>query len=969
MDLRTVERYLVRGVLFLLLAFWSCACLGAGESAEKSDSKAEREDVEKKKKIPPFKCSAWCSFRSFMDVERYDPEKLKQSPTYKEEVDDQTRYGSGQWGGFARRGQWVSIVVEVQNTTEDTPYQGNIRVQLDPSKEGREGVKPYTTRYRQEFELAPKTTQSYYFSVLCPEFDFSAVHVTVATQARTYERDVGLYELDSAREDLIVVVSDRAAAFKFLTKRAGDEHDTGRDQGPIGRRVAVVQPADLPNRWYNLTLANLIVIDGPPREGLNDEQIEALRGYSQTGGQVLISSGVDPARLRAPDGRALSLADLAGIRVRELSRVKRLDLAPAWLLSEKDEGLSVIDVTPIHEGGTVQVFRNGQTALVERLNRQVGLGGVSFLAFSLSDEKLKTWPHRDTIPLLLIEKTRRRGLFAYQERSPSPQQPWMDVEDEDGRAPRDAVEQLREKLDGSFSRDTPVETPKRGVVASLLLLYLLVAVPLNYFIFGWFRRREIAWAAVPVWALFFSIGAYVVGFQQGRLTVDQLSVVEAGADQEEGMTRTFMSVYAPRFGNYRLEFEPGNGAGIPPQPGPGHLVSRGFKTRGITSLLPEMDVLEQPNGDLVVEKLQILARATRRLEVQHRTGLGKGLHITLNRDDAGKANVEVRNGTPFHLINAVLAFKGLDSNWRGVRLGTGVLTKGVTQPFSVSMGPRDGQELKDLFFSRPPPRSISAGGGQITVDRAQSLGAFVQTRLDRYHQTVLLAWVDGGSLPVKILRGVREMEDVERGMTMLLVPVGDRVGGGSLNWSGRFTTDPGRLDRAEWESFSVKSGGVRILQADAQKGLTHVDLRAPQNVHDLQERDFSLSCKMRFLTQQEFNQRSSTRYNYYNNAPSMPTALSGELTVEIARWKADLTLDGSGWRKIHSQLFNQMKPGERFAISFNGKLEREELGPEGRILLRVGLARMSLKGPWAEVDWPLELLEFQPKVTGRSEAR
>jgi len=633
--------------------------------------------------------------------------------------------------------------------------------------------------------------------------------------------------------------------------------------------------------------------------------------------------------------------------------------------------LSVIDVVPIQEGGAVQVFRNRQTALVERLNRQVGLGGVSFLAFSLSDEKLKTWPQRDTIPLLLIEKTRWRGLFAYQQRPASQQQVpmWMDAEDEDRRMPRDAVEQLREKLDDSFSKDTPVETPKRGVVASLLLLYLLVVVPLNYFIFGWFRRREIAWTAVPVWALCFSIGAYVVGFQQGRLTVDQLSVVEAGADQGEGMTRTFMSVYAPRFGNYRLEFEPEDRSGFPPQPGPGHLVSRGFRTRGITSLLPEMDILEQPNGDLVVEKLQILARATRRLEVQHRTGLAKGLHVAVNRDDAGKANVEVRNGTPFMLNNLVLAFKGSDSGWRGVRLGTGVLATGAVQSFGVNMGPRDGQELKDLFFSRPPPKSVLAGGGQITLDRAQSLGAFVQARLNRYPQTLLLAWVDGGSLPVRIFRGGREMEDVERGMTMLLVPVGDRAGGGALNWSGRFTTDPGRLDRAEWEPFSLKSGGVRVLQTDAQKGQTYVDLRAPQSVQDLQERAFSLAFKLRFLTQQEFLQRASTRYTYFNNPPAMPGTIGGELTVEIARWKADLTLDGSGWRRIHAVPFKPMKPGERLNISFDARLEREELGPEGRILLRVGLARVSMKGSWAEVDWPLDLLEFQPKVTGRSGAR
>jgi hypothetical protein len=905
-----------------------------------------------------------------MDVERIDPEKLKQSPTYKEELDDQTRYGSSQWGGFARRGKWVSLVVEVQNTTEDKPYAGNIRVQLDPSRaSGDTGERPYTTRYRQEFELAPKTTQSFYFSVLCPEFDFNSVHIAIEANGRRYDRDVGLYELDSAREDLIVVVSDRAAAFKFLTKRAGDEVDTGRDQGPIGRRVAVVQPADLPNRWYNLTLANLIIIDGPPREGLTDEQIEALRGYCQAGGHVLISSGMDPARLRMAEGHTLSIADLAGVRVRELSRVKQLDLAPGWVLSEKEEGIPVVNVTPVHEGGTVLVFRNRQTQLVERLNRQVGLGGVSFLSFSLGEEKLKTWPERSSIPLTLLERGRQRGLFAYQEKPPSQQQNWMPEEDE-AQAPRDAVERLREQLDSSFSKDTPVETPKRGVAASFLLLYLLVAVPLNYFIFGWFRRREIAWAAVPVWALFFSIAAYVVGFQQGRLTVDQLTVVEAGADQGEGMARTFMSVYAPWRGNYRLQFEADTRMAMAPQAGPGHLVSRGFKTRGITSFLPEMDILEEANGDLLIEDLLIYSRSTRRLELQHRASLGKGISISMAPDGKGQTNVQIQNGSPFQLASAVLAYRSADSRWRGVRLGNSALAKNMPAPqqFTVSMGPRDGQEINDVFFARPP--IVSSGTGQITVARAQSLGAFVQSRLGRYHETLLLAWVDGGMLPVTIQRGSRVIEDVERGMTLLLIPVGDGAGGGSQNWSARFTTDPGRLDHAEWEPFALKKGMVRIAQLEELKrlvGQTTIDFRTPVGVQNLTERDFALSFKMRYLTQQEYMQRASGRYNYYNNAPALPGMIAGDLKVSIASWKSDLTLSGA-WRTIPLTSF-RLKPGDRQAFSLRGKLARDELGPEGRIMLRVRLENMSVKGQWSEVDWPMDLLEFQTDVTGPSGAR
>ena len=80
----------------------------------------------------------------------------------------------------------------------------------------------------------------------------------------------------------------------------------------------------------------------------------------------------------------------------------------------------------------------------------------------------------------------------------------------------------------------------------------------NYFLFGWFRRREIAWLAVPVWAATFSVIAYVVGYlgHTGKLTVNELSVGEMGPREDVGVARTFFGIYAPLRDDFQIEFPP-----------------------------------------------------------------------------------------------------------------------------------------------------------------------------------------------------------------------------------------------------------------------------------------------------------------------------------------------------------------------------------------------------------------------------
>jgi hypothetical protein len=956
--------------------FSTSACAGEAEEGRAGEKKeAEKKE---KPKIPPFKYSAWCAFREFWSVAN-NPTEQKQKEIEKDpkllEREDNSRPASGQWRGFGRRGQWVALVVELENTTEEETYSGDIRVQLDPLGPDAGDKAPYTTRYRQAFELAPKTRQPYPFSVLCPETDFSSIEVNLTANGRSYTRFVTLHDLERPPEDLIVVVSEDAGAFSFLKPpRSRDEMQLPDDQTKF-REVAVVQPRDLPDRWCDLTMANLIVVDGPPREELTDRQLEALSTYCQSGGHVLITCGTDPARLRAAEGRRLSVEGLAGVRVRELTKAKSLDLGSG--VYDADFELPILDVAPASAAGPMRVYRNLSSKLVEMVERDVGIGSVTFLPFSLRNPRLGVWGGKTQIPLDILKSGRQRVLFTYEDLQPSQgygpgRGPRWLAYDADPTPPRNTLGGLRSALDLSFHKDTPVETPKGGVVASFLLLYLLVAVPLNYFIFGWWQRREVAWLAVPVWALAGSVMAYVVGYmgQQGRLTLNEVCVIEAGPNQPSAVARTYLCVYAPRADRYLLDFAPHERRAFDVEAGPGHLVSPKLMTRGIEDFLPEMDIWERPDGSLAVEKLQIYSRGTRRLEIAHRVPMGDGLMAEIKERADGQAEIRIRNNTDYNLLNPALIFRAANGELRGVKLGdppTFQLPSRMAQPYVLPANLKGGgEEMDAAFFGRPPPSFMHARGKE-SGDRAKALTDYIRDRVRRYEDCVLVAWLDGGVLPMRVFRGEEAWQAVERGFTFLAVPVPQP----KAPWTAEYSTDTRlRPDDMQWVPLALE-GGCALLSKNMQRGGECVlRLHAPRDVHALTKRQLTLSFKLHGLTAKEF-QELFPRYGV-GAPPAMPKRYSGKLALEAAEWTSNRTI--AQWPKLYRKdakpgedrgfSFKDLAPGQSYPVALEMPLDEKRLGPESTLLLKVRVENLSAEGGWQEESWPLALQGFRLDVTG-----
>jgi len=278
-----------------------------------------------------------------------------------------------------------------------------------------------------------------------------------------FERALDIRDLDSLRTDFVLVVSESSGGYRYLhnQKKLADTED----DGTLARQVASVEPADLPTRWHDLMAANLIVIDGPPREALSDAQWKPFAATFQAGGARAGHRRKDPTRLKG------QVEDLCGITVGEMTEVGSLDgdfsLRPSP--QQKEWKLPIVNVTVSPKGNPI-VSRNNATQVVESVRRFYGTGSVTFLAYSLSDPALQDWPGRLTIPLSIISTERNRRLFRATMDDDSQAQPYTNnknpnfynqYKQQQTEEPAGTLVGFRETLDRSFANDTRCSSIRR----------------------------------------------------------------------------------------------------------------------------------------------------------------------------------------------------------------------------------------------------------------------------------------------------------------------------------------------------------------------------------------------------------------------------------------------------------------------------------------------------------------------------
>jgi hypothetical protein len=302
---------------------------------------------------------------------------------------------------------------------------------------------------------------------------------------------------------------------------------------------AGVEPEKAPDRWQGFDAVDLLVLGNLSDRELTPDQLTAIRDYVVAGGTLVVTGGINSSRLATPFFRDLLRVQVSGTRT--ASSLPSL----AGFSSRLADVRGSIPVTTCQPkaGAQVELEEGGQPLLV---SGPKGSGRVLFLAF---DPAVPPFAGNQGLVDLfkqLMVRAPAAGLITMV----------------------NAAEAQNENYPGNFNgygnrtrlADAPYAIPQLDIpafyiVALFLLAYIVVLVPVNYFVLKAKDKKEYAWLTTPAIVAVFSIGAYLIGygFKGGRTLLVRVGVIEARAGQDAAPNVLYAGLFSPSKTGYELQ--------------------------------------------------------------------------------------------------------------------------------------------------------------------------------------------------------------------------------------------------------------------------------------------------------------------------------------------------------------------------------------------------------------------------------
>lgn len=319
--------------------------------------------------------------------------------------------------------------------------------------------------------------------------------------------------------------------------------------GPgMGARVLVTridpQAGQIPGRWYGFESANAIVIDTNDRQVL--QALDALRGQAlvdwvQHGGHLVIAVGDNWQAVRD----SVLGPILPGLPVGR-ERVSSLEALDTFAGSNKPitpPGRSGWMVTKLEEvelrGGKVL---SAVASLPLVVRGPQGFGRVTLITLGVDQSLFADWPDRGLFWSRALDLGSEPGTTA----APG---------SESGRFYRSGVTDLASQLRIALEQFPGVRLIPFGWVAFLILLYVLMIGPGDYFFLKKVvKRMELTWITFPTVVLSVSLLAYAAAyrFKGDDLLVNKVDVVDVdqGARRHRGWS--ILSLFSPQNRDYTM---------------------------------------------------------------------------------------------------------------------------------------------------------------------------------------------------------------------------------------------------------------------------------------------------------------------------------------------------------------------------------------------------------------------------------
>ncbi len=445
------------------------------------------------------------------------------------------RWNAGQ------QGAWTPYVATVRNDGA-ADFVGDVT--LHPGQSNRGGAFQLWPDYRARINVPHGSERSTTFYVLEPPNGYTASLTdssgnSIASGVPVTGRADAAYA--------IAVLSDqpqaggRIEALKPLSSNGGFTVANGLRASRFG------SAQEFPTNAVFLSGLHAVVVDDFDVSTLSDGQIRALRDFIGLGGSLVATGGASWRRTLLP----LAQKGLGGLSP---TRSGEAPLTPLADLAHQTTSLAAPVAIGDIVAGRLLLGAPGQPPLA--VESTYGAGRIIDVAFDPLAEPIAT----DSSGLdalawsLVLDRAVLENTPAGSHGVQSPSVPFGVGGPFPVNVGGPASAASADEIQGILQNTAAAAVPPGGILVALLVIYVMLAGPLNYFALKNFGRRELMWVSVPLVALLFTSVAYVAGFAvHGASYLDnEVQIVRLGPDGVSEV-HAYHGLYPPHRGNFSVD--------------------------------------------------------------------------------------------------------------------------------------------------------------------------------------------------------------------------------------------------------------------------------------------------------------------------------------------------------------------------------------------------------------------------------
>lgn len=278
----------------------------------------------------------------------------------------------------------------------------------------------------------------------------------------------------------------------------------------------------------------VLIINDFDTGNLSQRQIDALNAWIDGGGLLIVGTG--PNGQKVLSGLTDKVIPLRTGEIVSVAEIPVLD-AVSGVKNHSDVPFQLMD---IEMDGADEVVKEGDNCIIAKQRK--GAGYIFISAFDLGIEPITGWAGSQALwDNLLTEQLDAQKATCM--RSPDLQIP---VKQNKYQGILQALQNIK-----------AMDIPSINGLMVLLLIYLAVIGPINYFVLKRFDKREWMWFTIPLLVLVFSGGIYAAGYtvKGDDVISNTISVINIKGDGNAADVDNYVGVFMPRKGDYTVSAE------------------------------------------------------------------------------------------------------------------------------------------------------------------------------------------------------------------------------------------------------------------------------------------------------------------------------------------------------------------------------------------------------------------------------